>query len=112
VLIALPILFYVIFYIPTTMLSSFGIKFMTYLRGSGTTSITFMELLYDCINGISYYIRLAVQAIRLLLIIFTITNFHEVVIYFNITDPIGNSVENFLLYIIDSVIDFPFSEFF
>jgi len=68
---------------PTYLIYDFGIYFLTYLRGVGTSSILLMELMYDYIAVIAFYVRLMVQGVRLVLMIFTYISLHDLIIFFN-----------------------------
>jgi len=58
----------------------FGLYFVAYLRGVGGSPVMFVELLYDYIAFSAFYIRLIVQNVRLILMLFTFAAFHEAVI--------------------------------
>jgi len=68
---------------PTYLIYDFGIYFLTYLRGVGTSSILLMELMYDYIAVIAFYVRLMVQGVRLVLMIFTYISLHDLIIFFD-----------------------------
>jgi hypothetical protein len=68
---------------PTYLIYDFGIYFLTYLRGVGTTSLLVMELMYDYIAFIAFYVRLMVQGVRLVLMIFTYISLHDLIIFFD-----------------------------
>lgn len=76
----LPFLYYVIIFMPTFLIYDFGIFFLSYLRGAATTSSLVMELLYDYIAFAAFYVRLAVQNVRLLLMLFTYFSLYECII--------------------------------
>jgi len=78
----LPFLYYIIFFIPTLLLYDFGIFFLTYLRGASTTPSFAMEMLYDYIAFVAFYIRLVVQNVRLLLMTFTYFSLYECILSF------------------------------
>lgn len=78
-----PFLYYIIISMPTYLLYDFGIYFLTYLRGAGTTSLLAMELMYDYIAFLAFYIRLMVQGVRLVLMIFTYISLHDLIIFFD-----------------------------
>ena len=77
-----PLLYYVIVSIPTYLAYDFGIFFLAYLRGVGPTAVLLLELMYDYIAFIAFYIRLLVQGVRLVLIVFTYASLHDFVIFF------------------------------
>jgi hypothetical protein len=68
---------------PTYLIYDFGIYFLTYLRGVGSTSLLAMELMYDYIAFAAFYIRLMVQGVRLVLMIFTYISLHDLIIFFD-----------------------------
>lgn len=78
-----PFLYYIIISMPTYLIYDFGIYFLTYLRGAGTSSILLMELMYDYIAITAFYVRLMVQGVRLILMIFTYISLHDLIIFFD-----------------------------
>ena len=80
----MPALYYVIFCIPTFLAYDFGIFFLAYLRGSAPLPVMTMELLYDYIAFLAFYIRLCVQGVRLILMFFTFASLHDYIIFFTI----------------------------
>lgn len=76
-----PFLYFLIVFIPMSLLFDYGIYFLTYLSGSGkSTSIT-VEFTFDYIALSIFYLRLLVQNVRLIFMIFTFTELHEMLIY-------------------------------
>jgi hypothetical protein len=75
-----PLLYYIIMCIPAFLAYDFGLYFVAYLRGVGASPIILVELLYDYIASAAFYIRLIVQNVRLILMMFTFAAFHEAVI--------------------------------
>lgn len=78
----LPLLMYILFLIPIYLLFDYGMHFLTYLRGAGSTSSLFMEFIYDCIAFLAFFIRLSVQNVRLLLITLTFFSLYEFILFF------------------------------
>ncbi len=78
----LPVLLYILFLIPIYLLFDYGMHFLTYLRGAGSTSSLFMEFIYDCIAFLAFFIRLGVQNVRLLLITLTFFSLYEFILFF------------------------------
>lgn len=78
-----PLLYILILCIPSFLWYDFGIYFLSYLRGVGPTPVIFLELLYDYIALLAFYIRLIVQGVRLLLMFFTYASLHDLILYFN-----------------------------
>jgi hypothetical protein len=68
---------------PTYLVYDFGIYFLTYLRGVGSSSLFTMELLYDYIAFAAFYIRLMVQSVRLILMTFTYISLHDLILFFD-----------------------------
>jgi len=81
-----PALYFLILLIPSSMIYDFGIFFLAYLRGVGPSPLIVLELVYDYIAFMAFYIRILVQAVRLLLMIFTYASLHDFVLYYSI-DP-------------------------
>jgi hypothetical protein len=75
-----PLLYYTILLIPAFLAYDFGLYFVAYLRGVGASSIIFVELFYDYLAFFAFYIRLIVQSVRIILMLFTFASFHEAVI--------------------------------
>lgn len=88
-----PGLYFIIVGIPTFLIYDFGIIFIAYLRGVGPSAIMFMELVYDYIAVIAFYVRILVQGVRLILMIFTYASMHDLIVYFNIDQKILFSSE-------------------
>jgi hypothetical protein len=71
----------IILLIPASLLYDFGIYFLGYLRGVGTTPIFSSEILFDYIAIFAFFIRLVVQGVRLLLMFFVYMSFHDLILY-------------------------------
>jgi hypothetical protein len=82
--------------IPAFLAYDFGLYFVAYLRGVGASPIILVELLYDYIAFAAFYIRLIVQNVRLILMIFTFAAFHETVITHGIEKELIMGDESFL----------------
>lgn len=78
----LPLLMYILFFIPIFLLYDYGMHFITYLRGAGSSSSLVMEFVYDCIAFASFFIRLSVQNVRILLITLTFFSLYEFILFF------------------------------
>lgn len=74
-----PFLFYMVLFIPIHLSWDFGLYFVCYLRGVGKAPISFVEIMYDYISFAAFYIRLIVQNVRLILMLFTFASFHELI---------------------------------
>jgi hypothetical protein len=79
----LPVLYYVIFCIPTCLVYDFGIFFVAYLRGASVTPVLIAELMYDYIAFLALYIRLLVQGVRIILMTFTYASFHDLILFYS-----------------------------
>lgn len=85
ILILLPFFFFTIIGIPSLLIYDFGLFFLVYLRGAGTTSLFLFELMYDYIAVMVFYTRIIVQNIRLLLMFFTVISLYDVFLFFNVS---------------------------
>ncbi|HRP26158.1 hypothetical protein [Thauera sp.] len=75
-----PFLYMLIVFIPMSLLFDYGIYFLTYLSGSGkSTSIT-VEFTFDYIALSIFFLRLIVQNVRLIFMVFTFTELHEMIL--------------------------------
>jgi hypothetical protein len=79
----LPILYFIIFGIPTFLIYDFGIFFLVYLRGVGSSSNLISELMFDYIAVLIFYTRILVQGIRLVLMLFTYLSMNDLILFFN-----------------------------
>jgi len=77
----LGIAYYIIFSIPTYLAYDFGIYFLGYLRGVGPSPVLANELMYDYIGFGAFFIRLAVQGVRLVLMFFTYMSMHDLILF-------------------------------
>lgn len=80
----LPFLYVIIIGIPVLLIYDFGIFFIAYLKGVGPSASLFMELVYDYIALVAFFIRLCVQGVRLLLMLFTYAGLHELILFYSI----------------------------
>jgi len=87
-----PFLYFIIFLIPLNLLYDYGSYFLPYLNGVGKSAVILMELLFDYIAISIFFLRLIVQNVRLIFMIFTYSELHELVIFysFNSNLIIGN----------------------
>lgn len=96
----LPILYYIIIGIPSFLILDFGIYFLFYLKGIGSSSILIFELIFDYISIIIFYTRILIQGIRLILMLSVYISFQDIIlnfsfykfIFFNFDFP--ESIEN------------------
>lgn len=81
---SIPGIFYIALSIPTYLSYDYGIIYGVYLRGTGNTASLIYELGYDYIAIAIFYIRLALQGIRLVIMIITYASFHDYMLFYNI----------------------------
>jgi hypothetical protein len=72
-------MYFVIIGIPTFLIYEFGINFLLYLKGVATSSVLFVELIYDYIAVLVFYTRIIVQGVRLVLMVFVYASMHDLV---------------------------------
>ena len=78
-----PFIYLIILLMPLSLLYDFGIYFLGYLRGVGSTPIFLSEVLFDYIAIFAFFIRLVVQGVRLLLMFFVYASFHDLILYWS-----------------------------
>ena len=76
-----PFLYFLIVVIPMSLLFDYGIYFLTYLSGSGKSTSVTVELTFDYIAVSIFFLRLLVQNVRLIFMVFTFTELHEMLIH-------------------------------
>jgi len=91
---SIPGIFYIALSIPTYLSYDYGILYGTYLRGTGTTASLIYELGYDYIAISIFYIRLALQGIRFLIMILTYASFHDYILLYNIRPSMFTNPSN------------------
>ena len=79
----LPVVYYIIFSMPTYLAYDFGIFFLAYLRGVGPSPVLIAELMYDYIAFVAFYLRLVVQGVRLVLMLGTYVSMHDLILFFS-----------------------------
>jgi len=79
-----PFIYYIIFFIPFSLLYDYGSYFLSYLNGVGKSSTLAVELLFDYIAVSIFYLRLMVQNVRLVFMLFTYAELHEMIIFYSI----------------------------
>jgi len=84
----LPGIYYIIICIPTFLLYDFGIFFISYLNGVGSSSVILFSLLFDYIAFLAFYIRLTVQGVRLILMILVYVSLYDFIVF----HPINNKL--------------------
>jgi hypothetical protein len=75
----LPGLFFLIIFIPVNLIYDFGGLFLAYLRGVGATPLILYELMFDYIAFLIFGVRILVQGVRIILMIFTYASMHDLV---------------------------------
>ena len=80
ILYILPGMYYLIVCVPTFLLYDFGVFFLSHLRGIGASSVITFELIFDYIAFFGFYIRLGVQGVRLILMIFVYVSLHDLIL--------------------------------
>lgn len=90
-----PGLYFIIVGIPTALIYDFGIFFLAYLKGVGTTPVLIFELVYDFIAVVIFYTRILVQGVRLILMLFTYASMHDLVLYFSFDQTMFLGAETF-----------------
>lgn len=83
-----PLLYFIIIGIPTFLIYDFGIFFLIYLKGVGSSPILIFELLFDYIAVIIFYTRIIVQGVRLVLMLFTYISMQDLVLFFSFNQKI------------------------
>lgn len=91
-----PFLYFIIFFIPTSLLYDFGSYFLTYLNGVGKSSVLLIELLFDYIAASIFYLRLMVQNVRLVFMLFTYAELHESIAFYTVDKNLFISNESFV----------------
>ena len=105
----LPALYFIVVGIPTFLVWDFGVFFLTYLRGEGKSSYLAVELIYDYLAVLIFYIRICIQGIRLILMLFVYLSMQEFVLFLNFSQNLFLGYEffwenfNYLTITIDSL---------
>jgi hypothetical protein len=77
----LPGLAILIVFMPINLIYDFGGLFLAYLRGVGATPLVLYELMFDYIAVLIFGVRILVQGVRIILMIFTYASMHELVMF-------------------------------
>ena len=91
-----PFIYFIIIFIPFSLLYDYGCYFLTYLNGVGKSAILIIELMFDYIAVSIFYLRLIVQNVRLAFMLFTFIELHELVIFYNTDKNVFPSNETFV----------------
>lgn len=81
-----PFIYFIIFFIPFSLLYDYGSYFLTYLNGVAKSATLMLELLFDYLAVSIFYLRLMVQNVRLVFMLFTYAELHEMIIFYYIGD--------------------------
>jgi hypothetical protein len=90
-----PLIYFIIFFIPFSLLYDYGSYFLTYLNGVGKSSTMLLELLFDYIAVSIFYLRLMVQNVRLVFMLFTYTELHELIVFYTVDKNLLFSNESY-----------------
>lgn len=91
-----PFLYYVIILIPTFLLFDFGIYFIAYLKGVASAPVFILEFVFDLVAVMAFYIRILVQAVRLLLMVFTYASLHDFILFYSFDQRLWTGNESIL----------------
>lgn len=106
-----PLLYFIIFLIPVFLLYNNGSYFLTFLNGVGKSSVLMIELLFDYIAASIFFLRLIVQNVRLIFMLFTFSELHELVLLYVTNSNIIPGNEDFIVswdFIKSSVVSFSY----
>lgn len=79
-----PFIYFIIVFIPFSLLYDYGLYFLTYLNGVGKSIALIIELVFDYIAVAIFYLRLIVQNVRLAFMLFTFIELHELIIFYDV----------------------------
>lgn len=66
-----------LFFIPTKLLYDMGYAYIVFLKGSGTSKVFFKEYISDSISLLSYYLRVIIQFVRVIILLILFFTYHE-----------------------------------
>jgi hypothetical protein len=69
-----------LFGLPLNLLFDFGLSFLVFLRGGSASSSFILEVIFDYIGILAFFIRLTVQLVRLLVMFFIFSVMHDAVV--------------------------------
>lgn len=75
-----PLLYFLILFIPFSLLYDYGSYFLTYLNGVGKSFLLIIEMVFDYIAVSIFFLRLTVQNVRLAFMLFTFVELHELIL--------------------------------
>lgn len=112
--VGLPLFLLTVLGMPSNLIWNYGIKFPVYLRGASTTTILFLEFMYDVLAASIMFIRLIVQSIRFILMFFAFFECYEFFInsifivknfYFTVpVNSLSGFIYNFLIFFTNFVV--------
>lgn len=88
VLILIPFFWYSLLFIPIFLLFDFSFNFISYLRGIGVSSVSFVEFIFDYINCSGFLLRTYVQNVRFLIILLVCYSINEIWLHYDISATI------------------------
>ena len=91
-----PFIYFIIFFIPFSLLYDYGSYFLTYLNGVGKSSVLVIELLFDYIAVSIFYLRLMVQNVRLVFMLFTYSELHEMIVFYSVEENLFLGNESYI----------------
>jgi hypothetical protein len=80
----MPLITHTIVSLPTFLIYDFGIVYNCYIRGTQITFSLALELLYDYVTVICFYVRVIFQATRFVLMFVAYASMHDFIIYSHI----------------------------
>ena len=81
--IMLPLFYIIILSMPLLLSYDFGLNFLTYVRGIAPSSIFFVEMIYDYISLMSFFVRLVVQGVRIILMLLVFISLQDLIMLSN-----------------------------
>ena len=85
-----------LFFIPTKLLHDMGYAYIIFLKGSSTSKIFLKEYVADSISLLSYYLRVIIQFVRIIILLVLFFTYHE--LYEHYVLPFNSfSLEDFSL---------------
>lgn len=81
--ILLPVFYIIILSMPLLLSYDFGLNFLTYVRGIAPSSIFLVEMVYDYISLMSFFVRLVVQGVRIILMLLVFISLQDLIMLSN-----------------------------
>ena len=89
--------------LPVNLFFDYGVSFVTYIRGSASSSSLLKELIFDIINTFTVFIRFIIQNIRFLFILLAIFELLEWVLNATNNNFLTNYVNNSNIFVNSSI---------